>query len=108
MANLSSRSNRTLLTLLTFVIAAVLFVPGHARAQSATGDLEGIVVDSQGGFLPGANVTVTSTATGVKRTIVTDEKGLFRSPLLPVGEYDVTAELNGFKPQKQAGVRVMI
>ncbi len=65
-------------------------------AQVVTGSIEGTVVDSSGGVLPGATVTVTNPATGVTRTTVSDADGLFRVPLLPVGTYKVAVELSGF------------
>ena len=50
--------------------------------------------------MPGVTVTVIQTATGVTRTAVSDDNGLFRIPLLPVGVYDVTADLSGFSSRK--------
>src|SRR5689334_19029150 len=90
--------HRSVCILLVLALAIFVLLPAAARAQSATGDLEGLIVDQQSSMLPGVTVTITSTATGTKRSIVTDEHGLFRAPLLPVGDYDLTAELNGFKP----------
>ena len=71
-----------------------------ARAQSATGSIEGTVVDQTGALMPGVTVTVMQAATGATRTTVTDENGVFRMPLLPVGIYDVTTELAGFAARK--------
>ena len=87
---------------------ALIALPAAARAQSATGAIDGIVVDQQNAVLPGVTITVTAVATGVKRSTVTDDKGMFRNPLLPVGDYEVLAELPGFKPQKQTEIHVMI
>ncbi len=36
--------------------------------------------------------------------VVTNDKGLYRAPLLPLGTYRVTAELQGFKKFEQTGV----
>ncbi len=90
--------------------AAVLgmVVPGSARAQSATGSLEGVVVDSTGAVLPGVTVTVVHQGTGVAREVVTDAQGLFRAPLLPVGDYTVRSALAGFKPFEQKDVKLTI
>jgi outer membrane receptor protein involved in Fe transport len=71
-----------------------------ARAQSATGSIEGTIVDQTGALMPGVTVTVVQPATGITRTAVTDENGVFRLPLLPVGIYDVTTELAGFTARK--------
>ena len=48
------------------------FAVTPARAQLATAELNGRVTDASGAVLPGATVTVTQTATGLIRTVVTD------------------------------------
>lgn len=73
-----------------------------AAAQTPTGSIQGTAVDQSGGVLPGVTVTISNTATGAGRTVVTDELGLFRALLLPVGPYEVTAELQGFATLKQS------
>jgi outer membrane receptor protein involved in Fe transport len=80
------------------VLAALFALSGatQARGQSATGSIEGTVVDQTGALMPGVTVTVVHTATGTTRSAVTDENGVFRIPLLPVGVYDLAAELPGF------------
>lgn len=77
-------------------------------AQSTSGIIEGRVVDPSGAVLPGAVVTVTSTATGVIRTIVTNEQGLFRAPALNPGVYDLTVELTGFSTIKRTGIELAV
>ena len=53
--------------------------------------------------LPGVTVTVTNIETGTSRTVVTNEDGGYRAPLLPLGSYKVSAELQGFKTLRAAG-----
>jgi outer membrane receptor protein involved in Fe transport len=79
-----------------------------AIAQSATGSIEGTVVDPSAAVLPGVTVTVTERDTGAVRSVVTDDQGLFRAPVLPVGRYTVAAELSGFNRQEQQDVVVTI
>ncbi len=88
-----------------FLLAAA---PAPARAQSATGALDGVIVDQSGAVLPGVTVKVVSVKMGTSRTTVTDEKGMFRNPLLPVGDYELTAELNGFQMRKLSDIQVMV
>jgi hypothetical protein len=92
-----------------FALGLVLVVAASAAAQSqaADGAVEGTVVDSSGGVLPGATVTVTNVETGVSRTVVTNERGLYRALLLPLGTYRVTAELSGFKRFDRSGVMLL-
>src|SRR5262249_38762952 len=77
---------------------------GSAAAQSVTGSIQGTVVDQSGAVLPGVTITVTNTSTGVSRSIVTDDTGSFRAELLPVGVYEVAAELQGFTAPKAPNV----
>jgi len=84
---------------LTLVPAAAL-----AQSQAANGSIEGTVSDASGGVLPGVTVTVTNVDTGTVRAVVTNEAGLFRAPLLPLGKYTVSAELQGFKKFEQVGI----
>src|SRR5262245_32158162 len=79
-----------------------------AAAQTLTGTLSGTVKDEQGGVLAGAIVRLTSPAlmTGTLQTTSSD-KGQWRFPVLPPGEYTLTVELSSkFKPFKEEGIRV--
>ena len=42
--------------------------------------------------------------TGTTRTSVTNEDGVYRAILLPLGRYRIVAELQGFKTFEQQGV----
>jgi hypothetical protein len=77
-------------------------------AQATNGTLEGQINDEQGLALPGVNVTVQNTATGLQRTVVTDSSGMYRFPGLPVGTYDIKAEVAGFAPQTRPAVSVNV
>ncbi|MCA1585912.1 MAG: TonB-dependent receptor [Acidobacteria bacterium] len=87
-------------------ILVVLALAASAAAQSTSinGTIEGTVKDDQGGVLPGVTVTVTNTETGDTRSVVTNESGLYRAPLLPLGTHRVTAELQGFKKFERTGI----
>ena len=95
---------RRLILALTACLAPVS--PAFGQSQSINGTIEGTVLDTSGAVLPGVSVTVTNTETGTTRTVVTNGKGLYRAPLLPLGSYQVAAELSGFKKFEQSGVRV--
>ncbi len=68
-----------------------------APAQQQLAALQGVVTDQTGGVLPGVTVTVTNLATGVVRTTVTNERGVYRMLSLDPGRYEVTLELQGFR-----------
>ena len=83
-------------------------VPAAAQSQATNGTIEGAIVDASGAVLPGVTVTVTNVDTGIDRVVTTNEKGLFRAPLLTLGTYKVTAELQGFKRFEKSGVTLSV
>jgi len=66
------------------------------QASSINGTIEGVILDSSGGAVPGVAVTVVNTDTGAVRTVTTNETGYYRAQLLPLGTYHVSAEIPGF------------
>jgi hypothetical protein len=78
----------------------------YAQSTAADGSIEGTITDNSGAALPAVSVTVTNDNTGVSRTIVSNDSGLYRVPLLPLGAYTVVAELQGFKKLERKGVNL--
>ena len=68
----------------------------HGQAQSTTGTIQGIVTDTNGAVVPGANVEIKNLGTNLGRTLTTDEGGRFVSLALPPGPYSVTVSKQGF------------
>ena len=95
-------------TALFVLLALALAIPAAAQSQATNGSIEGTITDSSGGRLPGVSVTVTNTETGAQRTVVTNEAGIFRAPLLPIGSYTVVAELQGFKKHEETGIKLSV
>jgi hypothetical protein len=56
--------------------------------------------------MPGVSVTATNTVLGTMSTATTDGQGLYSFPKLPVGRYDITIQIDGFRPQKRTGVAI--
>jgi len=79
-----------------------------AQSQAANGSIEGTIVDASGAVLPGVSVTITNVGTGISQTVITNERGLFRAPLLPLGTYKVAAELQGFKRIEKTGITLSV
>ena len=71
-----------------------------------TSTINGTVKDSSGAVLPGVGVTATQTATNIRRETVSDERGNFVLPNLPVGPYKVEAVLPGFRTFVQTGIEL--
>ena len=92
------------------VLSGLLLVStlGYAAAPQAQGtaQINGIVKDPSGAVLPGVEITATQTATSVSRQSVSDERGNFVLPNLPVGPYRVEAALPGFRTFVQTGIEL--
>ena len=74
---------------ISLIALALLFSNMNGWSQEVTGRLEGKVEDAIGAPLSGANVHLSSPSLQGVRGTVTDERGIFRMPALPVGEYEV-------------------
>ena len=94
------------LRLVVFVLATV--APLSAYAQVSAGTIAGRVVDAQGAAIPGVTVQAVSRDTGFERTAVSDESGVYRLAALPVGIYDFSADISGFRPFTRAAVVVNV
>lgn len=77
-----------------------------AQSQALNGQIEGTVSDQTGAAVPNAVITATNIETGAIRTISTDESGVYRFPLLPLGKYRVAAEAANFKKFIQEGIKL--
>jgi hypothetical protein len=91
------------------VVVSLLLGTSSLWAQGgATSPLSGVVLDSSGGALPGANISVRNNATGETYTAVTDDDGTFTVPALVNGSYAVTVSLMGFKTAVLSNVTVNV
>jgi Carboxypeptidase regulatory-like domain/TonB dependent receptor-like, beta-barrel len=79
-----------------------------AVAQQTTGNITGRILDDQNAAVPGVTVTGKNTETGLVRTVVTDGEGIYRLTALPVGTYDILAELQGFSKVENKGIVVNV
>lgn len=92
------------------ILAALLMAATSllAQTETTTGSINGVVTDSSGGALPGVTVTVANTQTGLTRTAVTGNDGVFNVPMLPPGTYRVTGELAGLGTAQRDRVQVLL
>src|SRR5713226_9220234 len=66
-------------------------------AQTTNGAIVGSVTDSSDAAISGAAVTITNLGTNQKRSASTGSDGSYRVLNLPVGDYEVAIETQGFK-----------
>ena len=91
------------------VVLLVLVATGPARAQEVAGSqLSGVVRDSSNAGVPGAEVTVTKTDTGLSRTVFTGAEGAYAIPNLPVGPYRLKVVLQGFNTYVRDGIVLQV
>src|SRR5262245_22113590 len=97
--------------LVTCVLSGFLVLTlasASAFAQATTAQIIGSVKDQSGAVLPGVEITVTQTATGAKRSTVTNETGNYVLASLPLGPYMLEASLPGFKAYVQTGIVLQV
>ena len=85
---------------LSFLRLSFLLLMGALSALAQIGSdgaILGVVTDPSGSVIVGATVTVSNKGTGLKKTVVTNEAGIFEIPSLPIGAYTVTVSMTGFK-----------
>ena len=97
---------RTLLRQWIFALLVILLGITPLLAQTVTGTMNGTVTDASGSSLPGVTVTIRNAETGLQRVAITDNAGFFNAPFLPIGRYNVQAELSGFAGQTRQNVGV--
>src|SRR5882762_9025984 len=89
-----------------FLLAFVFIFP--ANAQVNTADITGRVTDEQGHVVPGATVTATSTNTGAKRSVTTDDAGDYTITQLPPGKYNLSVEAKNFSRVLAQGLELNV
>ncbi len=89
-------------------LLVILLVPFAVNAQVSGGTISGRVMDNNGAVVPGAQVSIKNTATGVTTPLVANEEGVYRAPNLLPGEYEITASATNFTSFLQKGVTLTV
>jgi hypothetical protein len=98
---------RSGIKLLFTLLFALLSLSLTAFGQT-TANIVGVAQDEAGAVVQGAKITATNLATGVTREAVTDDRGIFLLSALPIGNYRVRCEKEGFKVAAQENVVLQI
>ena len=88
------------------MLVLCLAIAAHAQSTHAT--LSGIVVDSAGEVIPGANIEILNEATGVRYSGKTNEAGIYAVTILPPGQYRVQVSKAGFKTLIKPGITLRV
>lgn len=102
----SLRIDRTFRFFILFL--SLFLLASAASAQTVTGTLQGVVADSKGSVIPGAEVVIRNVETGAERNLKTNSDGSYTASFLPLGRYSVTASATGFSKQAQENVEITL
>lgn len=87
-------------------ISAVILLSGfpQAKAQSSNAQMSGLITDTSGAVIAGAEITAQNTATNLPYTAVSNGAGIYVLQELLPGPYTVTVSARGFGDVKQSGL----
>lgn len=96
----------SLVSVLSLVCLLCASVPGAYGQVSSAGAILGTVTDPTGAVVPGAQVTITNTATQDIRTVASNEAGFYDAEALRAGAYDITVKKEGFNAYLLQGAKL--
>jgi hypothetical protein len=96
---------RALCRIILVALSCVLLVL-HALGQAPSGSIYGTVSDSSGAVIPDVAVKATNEHISTSATTKTDASGNYSFLVLDPGDYNVEAELTGFRSQTQTSIRL--
>jgi hypothetical protein len=91
----------------SFCLFAIFALTAYGQAVS-TAQISGTVQDQAGAVIPGAEVKVTQTDTGLSRTTTTGADGVYILPNLPIGPYQLQVSKAGFTTYVQTGIVLQV
>src|SRR5262249_44967023 len=101
-----ARTQKWVLWLLVAGLVCGLSINLQAQLTNAT--ITGTAKDESGAVMPGVSIGAKNVGTGSNRSAVTDDQGRYTLPELPVGDYEVQAELSGFQTVVRSGIKLTI
>src|SRR5580700_3152251 len=90
--------------ILWFVLLVFSLCSSAALFAQDTASITGTVSDPSGAAIPGAQVTLISAERGINRTSTTNGSGDYLFASLPIGSYDLTVSVAGFKKYDAKGI----
>lgn len=92
---------------LRFFALLLLAVSAFGQATAVV-QINGVIVDQNGGSIPGAQIKATQTNTGLVRNTVSGPDGSYILTNLPVGPYRLEASSSGFRSSIQTGIVLQV
>src|ERR1700756_768828 len=92
-----------------FVVMMLTILLGTMSGQSTnSGDINGIVTDNTGAAVPGATVTVLNVETGVLKTYVTNDSGVYDTSSIVAGTYKITFAKQGYSTLVRPSITLIV
>jgi hypothetical protein len=89
-------------------LACLLLLALAAFGQQDRGTFTGTLTDQTGAVVPNAKITISNIETNARYETVSNDVGQYRVPNLPIGNYRLTFEAQGFKNTVREGVTLNI
>jgi hypothetical protein len=77
-------------------------------SQGSTATVSGVVRDATGALIPGVTVIVKHVESGLTRNAISNENGGYNVQFLPVGPYELTTDMPGFKQEVRRGINLVV
>ena len=94
--------------ILSLTSLAVFVQDCRGQVASGAGSISGTVTNPSGAVISGAEITVTNTSTGLRRSSATDQAGRYYVLSLHPALYAVESKSAGFRSNVQSGVEITI
>ncbi len=91
--------------ILSVILGVVL--AANVSAQTFTSTLTGVVSDQAGAVIPGAELTLTNTATGETRSLKANSEGRFTFTQLHPSSYTLRVAQTGFREYLRSGIQLL-
>jgi hypothetical protein len=102
------KQHRLFLSLVLGTALLMASAGGPVAAQGTIGTILGTVTDESRSVVPGVTVTARNVGTGATQSTTSDDQGRYTIPALPVGDYEVQTELQGFQTVIRTGIRLSV
>jgi hypothetical protein len=89
-------------------VSTLILLSLTAAAQLPTAKVTGLVTDSTGAAVNGADVEAQNTATGIILKTVTNDSGDYTFPVLTPGVYTVAVRKTGFESINRTGIELVV
>ncbi|MDQ2841091.1 MAG: carboxypeptidase regulatory-like domain-containing protein [Acidobacteriota bacterium] len=97
-------NTRAFLLVLAVAVAGLISIPLTSIGQSSNATISGVVTDSSGATIPGADLILQATDSASFSKASSGADGLFSFPNLPGGSYQLKVSAKGFKDFLQTGI----